>query len=280
MSTSVTKSRRRTAFIEVGDINMPMGWTAKAGGRRLKKNTRSVSPSARSAKKARPTPIKSSVPKVLTFTPNSGALNPATGFNNIGQRQLIEYLLTWPSSGTSEGQRLGPRIKLSGIRILEQFSNSNWYPVMVHFAILVKRARTDTESTTSEFFRSTVSSSRDENFTNAAAGLPFLYSHNEYSINPDKYEIIMHEKKALGPGEGGATRPWEPAQYVWRIDKYVNLKGRDVYFDPNAATQPDFAPFMVYWWQMLNGKDYDSAAPHLEQIQHNGLHKIYFHNSV
>lgn len=208
-------------------------------------------------------------PEAVTTTRQSG--QAIVSNENIPLRVIQFRGFTWPTTGSNDNQRLGSTVKVSGIKVCETFANNQFHPIEVHYAIIQPRG----ESTTSiDFFRSTNSGgSRSTDFTNATPGTPvsFDYKYNCMPINPDKWHVIMHQKKMLS-----FDNDVELNNY-WRIDKYISLKGRRFTFADSSATEPVKPLYRVFWWQPIRSSDWADPTPSpLPTIEHMSNSVIYF----
>lgn len=209
-------------------------------------------------------------PEAITTTRQSG--QTIVNNENIPLRNLEFRGFTWPTAGSGDNQRLGSTVKVSGIKICETFANIQNHAIEVHYAIIQPRHETNSENL--DFFRSTNSSgSRSTDFVDLLPGglVTFDYKYNCMPINPDKWHVLLHEKKMLSFDNDSHC------DNFWRIERYINLKGRRFAFSDSDSTEPVKPLYRVFWWNPLRSSDWGSPAPNpLPTIEHMSNSTIYF----
>lgn len=181
---------------------------------------------------------------------------PPVNAEQVPVRALVQKEFDWPPPGDDYGDRLGATIKLSGIRICEQFTNPNSYPIVIHYAVI--QPKESNINLKQDFFRDTTSGvDRSKNFTDASNVSPYEFSYDCYPINPDKYNILMHMKRMLASDNTEVNQRWS----TWKFIKWLNFKGKRFTFDLSTDSQPRNPIYRVYWWQPMNAADWDVSEP-------------------
>lgn len=203
-------------------------------------------------------------------------------------RTLKVQALKWPVQGTDVGQRLGTTIRVSGFKVCEQFTNTQAYPIVVHYAILQQKNESgniasavgsDSTGLTSFFRNNLGGSSRSRDFTNAVADLsiPFEFFYDCFGINPDQYHVLTHKRMVLAAENTDVKWNWD----TWKFDDYIDLKGKRFTFALATDTQPQSPIYRVFWWQPLREADWADPVPNpLPAIQRNNHSAVYFTNAM
>lgn len=208
----------------------------------------------------------------------------------VPQRTLITDAIPFPPQGASVGLRLGSVIRCSGFKVCERFVNTSPYLIRLHYAVLQPKDRNVPTSISTEFFRSTnintalpSSNSRTLNFTDCGSGSPYLFSHDCYPINPDRYNVLTHQRVMLGPKDFNGTvdvfTTQQPRNCVWEYQRYFNMKGKKLSFTSQSDTVPENSIQRVFWWQVLDDTDWGTDPQNVEIRRFNDC-VVYFKNGL
>lgn len=243
--------------------------TASSFRKRIRKGRKYVKRMGRGRSRGRDM-VSRLVPEPSGTTRQVG--QPITSSQVIPLRTFTFEPFTWPTAGAGQNQRLGATVKVSGIKICEQFNNALEYPVEVHYAIVQPRG---SSTTTTNFFRATDQLlDRSKDFINMAVGVPSSYdfSYNCLPINSDKWIVLTHQKKQLAAENTDVHWSWD----TWKFEKYLNLKGQKFTFDVATDTQPAKPLYRIMWWQPLRAEDWAAPYAVLPSITRQADSTIYF----
>ena len=211
-------------------------------------------------------------PSAKTSTRQFGQVTDG-GNEPIPQGTLVADPIQFPPQGADVGLRLGTTIKLSGIKLCERIVNSSDVAISLHYAI-VQAKEPNLTNIKSQFFRDTqvdpalTTNTRTTNFSDAFAGQAYPFYQDCYPINPDKFWVITHIKKRLGPkevfndGDPDFTSFTNrtPGSYTWSWEKYINFKRKRLVFTSANDTTPEHNIYRCIWWYPLDSADWDSEG--------------------
>jgi len=198
----------------------------------------------------------------------------ATGVSTVTQRILNISQPSWPAQGSNITSRLGCNVKLSGMKVCEQFENLQNYPIVVHYAI-VQQKREDTDLKLDFFRDGTTTTGRTINFADTVIGsTTYDFKYDCASLNSDKWYVLVHQKKALSASTEG-----DVMKKAWKFDKYLNFKGQNFVFENAADTQPQKALYFLIWWQPMFSTNWSNVGP-LPTIVRSSSSTLYYRPSV
>lgn len=172
-------------------------------------------------------------------------------------------------------QRLGPTIHLRGMNLCEYMYNGYDYPVEIHTALLQAKENTMETMTDIEvdFFRDTANASkRAADFPSGVWDIKLTCG----KINPDKWHIIMHQRKILDPkSKIGNTNELNNGRWLWKYNKYFKLNRRLNFSGPSATT-PTAPLIVVQWAQAVHPANFQATPPVV--LRSERMSQIYFKN--
>lgn len=197
----------------------------------------------------------------------------ATGVSTVTQRILNISQPSWPSQGSTITSRLGCNVRLSGLKVCEQFENLQNYPIVVHYAI-VQQKREDTDLKLDFFRDGTTTTGRTINFADTVIGsTTYDFKYDCASLNSDKWYVLVHQKKALSASSEG-----DVMKKAWKFDKYLDFKGQNFVFENAADTQPQKALYFLIWWQPMFSTNWSNTGP-LPTIVRSSSSTLYYRPS-
>lgn len=204
-----------------------------------------------------------------------------TSQDDIDLRNLEVRTLKWPSQGSDLGNRLGTTIKVSGFKVCEQFTNTQAYPIVIHYAIIQKKNTGQASlGVNSSFFRDNLGDNaegRGRDFVDLVplGDEPYDFAYDCFAINPDLWNVVMHKKRVLAAENTDVNWAWD----TWKFDEYVNMKGKVFSFNKATDTSPNQPLLKVFWWQPLRAQDWADPAPGaLPTIGRQSHECMYFRN--
>lgn len=200
----------------------------------------------------------------------------ATGTNTLNQKTLYSHEVQFPALSPGEvGGRKSSVLYVRGIKLCLYLINEQSYPIEVHMAIVQfkdKNAVTTSEQQI-DFFRETTSvTTRSANFVDWAtsSGYDAIYSCNP--MNPEKFNIITHQKFLLDEKQANYTYKMGPN--FTKHDKYYPIK-RNVAMHDSTTTNPERPFFILLWHMSANPEEHDavSAKPIKYMYKYQTYHK-------
>lgn len=210
----------------------------------------------------------------------------------VAQQTLYFRTIQFPAQNTDVNGRIGGSIRLSGFKLCDEFTNNTGYPIEMHYAVLQlkENAGATTVSVTEvkdKFFRdASLANARAIDFVDAGTDNTWKMSMKCNNINPDKFNIITHQRKIMdsmtpngGPvGTSNPRRTVKDAQFHWKNHKWYPIK-KNVTFQGSTPIIPNRPYIVVYWWTTVNRSDYNTLGLD-NDVTHEHKDKIYFRNGA
>lgn len=210
----------------------------------------------------------------------------------VAQQTLYFRTILFPDQSLDANGRIGPTINLRGFKLCDEFTNNNGYPIEMHYAVLQLKENADFSAIgiadiRDKFFRNTESTTgRASEFIEAALDNTWKMSMKCNPINPDKFNIITHQRRLLDSmtPNGGAAGTSNPrrgvheAKYHWKNHRWFPIN-KQVTFESSTNQVPQRPYVVVYWWTTVNRSDYNTVSID-QNVAHEHKDKVYFRNGA